>query len=94
MNGLRRADRKAAESVGTADARRGRFPRRSQVGADGHPTRYPSGRVWMVRESERTYNVNLGGIAEAAAFVPCVGQGLFCISYPFRFGEAERPSAA
>ena len=32
----------------------------------------------MVRVSERTFGyVNLGGIAEAEAFVPCVGQGLF-----------------
>ena len=85
-----------------------------QVGTDGHPTRYPSGCVWMVRESEWTCNVNLGGIAGAEAFVPCVGKGFFyahagakeacCgddasaaqakLLYPFRFGEAGRPSAA
>lgn len=49
----------------------------------------------MVRESEWTYDVNLGGIAGAEAFVPCVwARAFFVFLHPFRFGETKRPSAA
>ena len=68
---------KGGRECGDGRCKARQIPRRSQVGADGHPTRYPSGRVWMVRESEWTYNVNLGGIAGAEAFVPCGARAIF-----------------
>ena len=66
-NGLQRADRTA------------HTPSRDRRAS--HPLSI--GARMMVRVSEWTfYNVNLGGIAEAAAFVPCVGQRLFCLPFP------------
>ena len=44
----------------------------------------------MVRVSEWTFfDVNLGGIAEAMAFVPWWGKGFFCcLNLPRGFGRA------
>ena len=45
-----------------------------QVGADGFPPVIHRARVMARETSGRLYDVNLGGIAEADAFVPCGGQ--------------------
>ena len=69
VNGLRRADRTEAE----AECRAGSF----SVGTDGYPpVIHRDTYRWYVK-SERTFNVNLGGIAEAAAFVPVWDRGFF-----------------
>ena len=49
----------------------------SQVGSDGNPPVIRGVRM-MVRKSEWTsQDVNLGGIAEAKAFVPCGAEAFF-----------------
>ena len=69
VNGLRRADRTEAE----AECSAGSF----SVGTDGYPpVIHRDTYRWYVK-SERTINVNLGGIAEAAAFVPVWDRGFF-----------------
>ena len=51
----------------------------TQVDADGLPPVIHRARM-MVREASGRVSVNLGGIAEAEAFVPCGDRSFFCFS--------------
>ena len=57
--------------------RRNAEPGSFSVGTDGYPpVIHRDTYRWYVK-SERAFNVNLGGIAEAAAFVPVWDRGFF-----------------
>ena len=58
-----------------------------QVGADGSPPVIHRARV-MAREASGRASVNLGGIAEASAFVPWMGWKRFFV---FQTGRRHRP---
>ena len=78
--------RRAAGEWTSEGGPNGRKRRPSRDRRVSHPLSI--GARMMVRVSEWTFvNVNLGGIAEAAAFVPCVGQNLFCS--PFHPGSRQ-----
>lgn len=58
----------------------------TQVDADGLPPVTHRARM-MVREASGRASVNLGGIAEAEAFVPCRDRSFFCFSNQGRLAD-------
>ena len=66
-------ENQTAKPMTEAECNAGSF----SVGTDGYPpVIHRDTYRWYVK-SERTINVNLGGIAEAAAFVPVWDRGFF-----------------